>query len=169
MMRVPATVDRLAVGAAGPGADSVGTVLLPLSIPDPRAAIVLGGILLGWPGPVDALSDEDTLPFSPSLERRFSAERPPHAYVAVQWRGQADVPLAATVVVRRGPDVLRRQPLFLRAATTEDDGPHLQSAILNVVVPIAGLPDGWYDLDVEARHRDGASASRTVAVEVVDR
>ncbi len=160
----------LRIAAASKALGSVGTVHLPLVVPDlsgkslRMSALVIG---LNDRGPAAALpvaraeSIRDLVPFQPITTRTFSRSDTLRLYARIQWTGADDH--ADVVIGRHGNGLVVERDVGLGAV---GDGGRRKHAILDVPVALDDLAPGVYGVTStpasEAQRRsNGPSGSRS--------
>ncbi len=163
---LPSQPLTLRVGVASRALGRAGTVQMPVEAPRPsESRIQMGGIVIGTPDspqPPTLGADyiRSVLAFQPTTQRSFSTGETLRVFAPIFWRGRETD--ARVTITLKGTDVTLRREETLTVAEAVD-GRRVTS--FDTLIPLAQL-SGDFTMTIDARVKDGQTATRTVAFAV---
>jgi len=157
---------NLRLGLTSKALGRVGTLAIPISVPDPsKGSLQMLSLVLGLAAPHEAVmrptAIAGVLPFQPTVSRTFSATDTLRLFAPLSW-GSNDS--AATVALTlTGPSGSTSKTVEVQAVAPVRGVRH---AVFDQQVPLAGLTPGAYQVEVTARLASGASTTRAIAFDV---
>jgi VWFA-related protein len=164
-------VANLRVGVLSKATGKVGTVAIPLRIPNLGGdGLLMPSLVVGLEGagepamPADALAG--LVPFQPALTRTFTAEDTLRIFAPLSWRANVDSAMV-TLSVRGGGDGTGATKTQSVRGTGAAAG--LRHATVDQLVALAGLAPGDHVLTVTVTLPGGKPVTRTVGFQVTTR
>jgi hypothetical protein len=159
-------IANLRLGLASKALGRVGTLAIPVVVPDPlRGSLQMLSLVLGLATPREAVMRANVvagvLPFQPTVSRRFSAADTLRLFAPLSW-GSSD-PAATVTITLTGPKGSTSRTIEASSGAPTGGVKH---AALDQQVPLAGLTPGAYQIEVTARLASGASTARGIAFDV---
>lgn len=159
-------VANLRLGLASKALGRVGTVAIPVVVPNPsKGSLQMLSLVLGLATPREAVMRANVvagvLPFQPTVSRTFRAADTLRLFAPLSW-GSSDSAATVTLTLA-GPNGSTTKTI--EAAAVAPIG-GIRRAAFDQQVPLAGLKPGAYQLEVTARLASGATTARAIAFEV---
>jgi VWFA-related protein len=168
---LPRETVTVRVGVTSRALARTGTVHVPVAIPNfTRRELQVSPIVLGIAGnplaAVDAAIGHDHIrslvPFQPTTARTFSMDQSVRVYAKAFWGSDREAP--AGEILLSGPTSVAVAAAWRVLPAPPRGGPG--HAVLDQVLPLAGLPPGEYVLRVSATLERGEAAAREVPLEI---
>jgi VWFA-related protein len=168
---LPRDTVTVRVGVTSRALARSGTVHVPVLVPNfTRKELQVSPIVLGVAGDpmagVDAAIGLDHLrplvPFQPTTARAFSVDQSVRVHAQAFWGSEGGTPVGEITIA--GPTSVTVAAAWRLLPAPARGGP--RQALLDQVLPLAGLPAGGYVLRVSATLERGEAAAREVPFEV---
>jgi VWFA-related protein len=162
-------VANLRVGVLSQATGKVGTVAIPVRIPNLGGdGLEMPSLIVGVEGarassmPADELAG--FVPFQPTLRRTFSADERLRIFAPLSWGGHGDAATVTVSIAGDGAGFTQTQSARATGAATG-----LRHATVDQVVPLAGLAPGDHVLTMTATLQGGKPVTRTVGFHITAR
>lgn len=163
---LPSQPLTLRIGVASEALGRAGTLQVAVHVPKPsESRIQMGGIVIGASDDVATarLGNDDVrsvLPFQPTTNRTFTQAQTLRIFAPVFWRGR-ETDATVTLTLEGAGVTLRREEQL--TVTQPVDGRRVSA--LDTLIPLDQL-SGQFTLTLEAKVREGQTATKSVTFEV---
>lgn len=165
VIELPSQPLTLRIAVASRALGKAGSVQMPLDVPKPSDnKLQLSSVVLGAASQAAAVTEanaiKDLLPFQPTTSRTFATTETLRVFARAFW-GSKDAAASVTLKLL-GPTSQPPKTLTLTGTRAENGK---SEAVLDAIVPLAGLAPGTYQLEVSAKI-GGQIAKRVVPFDI---